>query len=59
MYVPGENGIARAHFPQGGEVMDNLKMLLDAFAGCGEAAATYKGQGFTGVNGLCARIFER
>ncbi len=39
--------------------MDNLKMLLDAFAGYGEAAATYKGQSFTGVNEPFARIFER
>ncbi len=39
--------------------MDNLQKLLDAFAGCGEAAATYKGQSFTGVNELFARIFER
>ena len=39
--------------------MDNLRILLDAFAGCGEAAATYKEQSFTGVNGLFADIFER
>jgi len=39
--------------------MDNLKKLLDAFAECGEAAALYKGERFTAVNNLFARIFER
>jgi PAS domain-containing protein len=40
-------------------MIDNLKMLLAAFAECGEAAAIYKGQCFVGVNDLFARIFER
>ncbi len=39
--------------------MDNLKKLLEAFAGCGEAAAIYKGQSFNQANDLFARIFER
>jgi len=39
--------------------MDDLKRLLEAFAGCGEAAAIYKGQIFLHVNDLFAQIFER
>lgn len=39
--------------------MDNLKNLIEAFAGCGEAAAIYKGQSFIMANDLFARIFER
>lgn len=39
--------------------MDNLGKLIEAFAGCGEAAAIYKGQNFIKANDLFAQIFER
>lgn len=39
--------------------MDDLKRLLEALAGCGEAAAIYKEQSFIDVNDLFAEIFER
>ncbi len=39
--------------------MDNLIRLIEAFAGCGEAAAVYKGQSFNHANSLFASIFER
>ena len=39
--------------------MDNAKRLIEAFAGCGEAAAMYKGESFILVNDLFAQVFER
>lgn len=39
--------------------MDNLEKLIEAFAGCGEAAAIYKGQNFIMANDFFAQTFER
>ena len=39
--------------------MNSLIQLLEAFSGCGEAAAVYKGQSFNHANNLFAEIFER
>jgi PAS domain-containing protein len=59
VYVGVNTGAVALVCLQGGEVMDKLKMLLEAFAGCGEAAAVYKGQSFNHANDLFAGIFER
>jgi PAS domain-containing protein len=59
VYVGEKNRVVVLDCMQGGAVMDNLRKLLEAFSGCGEAAAIYKGQSFNHVNDLFARIFER
>jgi len=59
VYVGENNRVVVMDCLQGGETMDDLERLLDAFAGCGEAAATYKGQSFTHVNDLFAGTFGR
>ena len=59
MYVVVASGTVPLSDLQGGEVMNSLIQLLEAFAGCGEAAAVYKGQSFNHANNLFAEIFER
>ena len=59
VYVGERKGVVVSDSTLGGELMDNLKKLIEAFAGCGEAAAIYKGQSFIHANDLFAQIFER